>query len=473
MHYRSRWSPTRRLLCTQLTYSATSLAAMVTPTTNFSSRASLISVGHLLSSRSHIVDVAQPCPLLDVIPPIRSLILDHMDDCTAIRYLSTCSTLHAGYHEYGVKQAMSVASFMEVTELESFFHRVIRAVWFVTVQSCLLVPCYASLLWHPPFLIFLGVFLAFLLATTAYLGWLWLTWRRDCCTRGKPGMWRRRYIIPRVQRLSEKLSDLRLLPYLQHLTELTTAHHKRWSLGTGNPLPRSLRTLRLLNSPDLLLEPDTLPPHLTSLSLSAIKHTQLPVGVLPQSLTSLHFTYGFDTRCGIGANVLPSGLLKLKLYEWTLPLSHIALPASLTDLDIRSLSDHPLSALPPQLQVLAVGGAFSQPLTGVLPPTLRVLRLTGAFDQPLSADTFTCTPQLEELWLSDRSPARELAAAMLPRTLLVLRLGKLCLLTMTDASNMPPQLRRLMVPAGWAAERVRRFKQLGCNYGFTVEREAA
>ena len=53
---------------------------------------------------------ARTCPLLATPPPIRSLVLDHGDDRTAIRYLSACRTLRAGYHAYPVKRAMSLFS---------------------------------------------------------------------------------------------------------------------------------------------------------------------------------------------------------------------------------------------------------------------------------------------------------------------------------------------------------------------------
>ena len=124
------------------------------------------------------------------------------------------------------------------------------------------------------------------------------------------------------------------------------------------------------------------------------KNKSLPVGVLPQSLTSLCLTAFFDTRNGIGQGVLPASLQRLRVLEWTLPLSNIVLPVSLTELDMQNLADHPLCPLPPQLQVLCIGGLFSQPLTGVLPPTLRVLRFTGRFQQPLTADMFACSTRV-------------------------------------------------------------------------------
>ena len=101
------------------------------------------------------------------------------------------------------------------------------------------------------------------------------------------------------------------------------------------------------------------------------------------------------------------------------------LPPSLTELRIDNLSDHALPALPSQLEVLAIGGSFNQPLTRVLPADLRVLRLTGDFNQLLSSDVFTSTPQLHELHLYGHS-VRVLFASELPRSLRVVRLGRRC-----------------------------------------------
>ena len=427
-------------------------------------------------STAYRIDVAQPCPLLDTPPPIRSLMLDYMDDRTAIRYLKTCCTLHSGYHAYPVKQAMSVATFTEVTQLDVYFDRERRRrrAWKFFSFAVLCAQLVSFIKEQMALLrVLLYVYAALIAVDVGLYTWLHVSRRVDCCKKGWWGMWRQRYIMPRVQRLSDELSDLRLLPHLQHLTELTTTYKSNWLLGTKSRLPRSLRTLHLLDSPSLTLEPDTLPPHLTSLSLAAVRNKALPVGVLPQSLTSLQLTFGFNTEAPIGVGVLPASLQRLQLDEWRQPLSHLAMPALLTDLSIQYLCDYPLPALPPQLQVLAVGGAFSQPLTGVLPASLRVLRLTGAFDQPLTADMFACTPQLEELWLSDRSPARQLAADVLPRSLRVLRLGKRSSLPMRNSSKTPPALRQLLLPAEWPAERVRRFEHFGETRGIAVVQEAA
>jgi len=382
------------------------------------------------ASFSHLIDVTQPCPLLDTLPPIRSMMLDYMDDRTAIHYLSTCQSLHVLYHHYPLKQAMTEWAFRDTTQLEAYFERLMAVpVWLVLLAAAIVFPTYIVSwyyvnarsswdFWHNTPWAVVPVSGVVVIVCVAYLVWrLVLSRRVNCCTRGRWGMWRRRHIMPRVTRLrSAGLRDVRLLPYLQHLTELTIAYDKYKPFDKKNPLPASLRTLHLLNSPDLSLKANTLPPRLTSLSLSAVRNTPLPAGVLPESLTSLQLLYGFDTRWTIGKNVLPSNLQRLELHEWTLPLSNIVLPASLTELDIRWLSNHLLPALPPQLQLLAIGGAFNQPLVNALPSSLHILRLTGHFEQPLTATVFASTPQLEELHLSDHS-SQQLDVSVLPRSL--------------------------------------------------------
>ena len=402
------------------------------------------------------------------------MLLDCMDDHTATRYFATCRFAHAGYHDYPVKQQMTVADFRESTQLDVYFTRMQRQL--ALVQLCsfgnvvvglyFLLPDTAGLVW-------IVCFGTLLVLTWCRIIWLLCTRRVDCCSRGWLGTWRRRYTMPRVVKLSEPLMDARLLPYLPHLTELITCNSQATPLGKNYPLPPALRTLQLYSSPDLTLEAKTLPPKLTSLTLGAVNNKPLPKGVLPQSLTSLHTTVGFDACCPIVEGVLPSNLQRLELDEWTRPLSHIALPASLTELSIQDLSCHPLSQLPPQLEKLSIGGAFNQPLTGILPSSLRVLRLTGHFNQ-LTAAMFASTPQLEELYLSDHSPARmTLAGSTLPHSLQVLRLGEQYTIELVEESDVPPQLRRVIVPAGWETWRVSWLQQFGQTRHFTVEQETS
>ena len=284
-------------------------------------------------------------------------------------------------------------------------------------------------------------------------------------------MWRRRYLMPRVIRLSDQLRDVQLLPYLRHLTELTiTCDDEHNRLDSKHPLPQSLHTLRINDSPRFTAKPDMLPLRLTSLSLGAIQNTPLPAGVLPHSLTSLRLMYGFDTRWAIEEGVLPANLQQLSLHEWSLRFS-IALPASLTSLSISWLSNAPLPVLPPQLELLRIGGEFNQPLTGVLPSSLRVLELIGHYRQPFTTDMFASTPVLEELYLGDYGFLRPIAASALLRSLRLLRVGRHWSLAMAEASDLPPQLRCLIVPPEWHmwdAERVPRLQQLGQARGFSV-----
>ena len=454
--------------------------ALLSPSTSDSTFTNLLNVDSAPSdplsspsSPAHAIDIVRPCRLLDVPSPIRSMMLDYMDDHSAIQYLSTCQPLHAGYHQYPLKRALTVDSFLKATQLDAYFEHIRRVRLFVLVISCFsFVGSFSVFMPRTASLVFLAVYGTAWVITWASQAGMLIARRKDCCTSGRWGMWRRQFTMPRVQKLSDRMWDVRLLPYLQHVTELTTAYGKHWPIGSKeHPLPHSLRTLTLEISPELELKPDTLPPRLTSLSLSVIKSMPLPVGVLPQSLTSLHLTYCFDTSCGIEEGVLPSSLVTLRVDEWKLPLSHIALPASLIEVDVRLLHDHPLPVLPSQLEVLQIGGWFNQPLIGVLPSSLRVLRLTGLFSQPFTSDVFESTPQLEELYLSDLSPVRQLVARVLPRSLQVLSLGKRH--TIRELSDLPSQLRRLIVPARWEASMVSSFKQLGQARGFAVEQEAA
>ena len=435
-----------------------------------------VTSAHLSSSQpSHAIHITQPCRLFDIPTAVRSMMLDYLDDCTASHYLSSCRSLYADYHHYPVKRAVSVDTFTRLTTVNHYHrHRDFARMYYyaspiVVIVTVFTLPFVSNGSVHRFFLVF---WINFVVQWLFYIVRHRLVRRRDCCCVGRRvNVLRGWYQLPRVQRLSDELRDMRLLRYLHHLTELTVLYKP---IGKKYPLPHSLRTLRFSATLDLILEADTFPPRLTSLSLSKIKNTPLPADVLPESLTSLQLTSGFDTQSSIGAGVLPASLQRLEVDEWKLPLSRIVLPPSLIELDIHSLSNYRLPVLPPQLQVLAIGGAFNQPLTGVLPSGLRVLRLTGHFSQPLTAIEFASTPVLEELYLGDHS-ASLLALGALPRSLLVLRVGKRISFIISEVLDAPPQLRRVILSAGWFEERVVGLQQLAQSrgWGFTVEHEAA
>ena len=266
--------------------------------------------------------------------PIRALVLAFADDRSAIALLTSCRSHYAGYHSYPLKSAMPLNVLRSVAQLDEQSYRMVRIRCSVLVIAVL----FSTLLyWHVSasadynvprwFGVCLGLW-CLCEATSP------LTERRDCCT---PRWWhvcRRpfRNGLPRVTRLAEPLADLRLLPYLQHLTELTTV--EKFSSGSVR-LPRSLFALDLQRDcPDLLLQPDTLPSRLTSLSLSKLGGLEreagpLPAGVLPQSLRTLVLHASFDMRRSIRGGVLPDALHRLDLRVWSRPLSNIALPASL------------------------------------------------------------------------------------------------------------------------------------------------
>ena len=386
-----------------------------------------------------------PCLLLAAPRAIRSLVLDYVDDLTAVRCLATCRSQYANYHHYPVKRVIALKTFLEAVNLDA--------------RSAQLEPLRRS-----------G-------ALTARLSLPCLGLRASCCNSGssKWGVHRRGYRVPRVTRLRDGLWDLRPLQYLQHLTEVTVCWERNWPLGHKYTLPHSLRALQLNSSPDLVIKHSTLPPHLTSLAISAVANMPLPAGLLPQSLRSLYLMAGYDTQFGIGAGVLPSGLHRLELFEWTLSLSDVQLPSTVAELVVHELSDcdRPTLVPLPQLELLSIGGAFNRSLVGVLPSSLRVLRLTGRYRQPLIATMFACTPQLEELHLGVLV-TEQVSAVDLPRSLHTLRLGRWEQLRMADAAEAPPQLRRVQGPVCTPTDRlcVDHFERLGFSTGLYDGRDA-
>ena len=212
---------------------------------------------HSSSSVSRVVGITRSSPLLDIIPPVRLLMLDCMDDRTATRYLTTCKLLHASYHAYPLKWGMSVRVFREYTHVKQHLVHGERA----TQAASAPVTIVGMWQW----------------ALTCHHIVRMLFTRSDCCASGRSSAGRRLlHPLPRGLRLSEELRDVRLLPYLQHLTELTAADNCDWPMFRNPRLPLSLRTLHLKHSPSLTLESHTLPPRLTSLTLGAVGNQVLP-----------------------------------------------------------------------------------------------------------------------------------------------------------------------------------------------------
>ena len=414
------------------------------------------------------------------------MLLDYMDDLSAIRHLTSCSLLHGCYHQYPVKRAMSVATLTQLTAVDEYYRYKRHTLWLHSYGNMLsggnnlILFLYSSL--GAVIVVCLIVHVVLLLIAVYVTARQALAHRAHCCTRGRRvRSLRGWYHMPRVQRLSEELTDIRLLRYLQHLTELDIRGWRLCPVGDKkHPLPHSLRALQLKQSFSLLLTPDTLPPHLTSLSLSAIENETLSAGLLPQSLTSLHLTDLFAIALKFDVDALPPNLLKLEVDEWSLSLSILSLPASLLELHIHHCSSYPLPVcLPPRLEVLRIGDAFRQPsLTGVLPSSLRILRLAGYYSPPLTIDVFLSTPQLEELYLNDSTYDRgfsRLAASELPRSLRVLQLGKRYSLSIQQPSDLPPQLTRLILPAArCTAQLVARLQQIAQERAssFVIEQQS-
>ena len=376
---------------------------------------------HSSSSSSYVLDIRPPPqpPLLDVATPIRSMVWAYMDDRSAIQYLSTCRSLHRIYHSYPLKQLLTVGQFSRAEYMNNRVNR--YSLW---------LACLAGYLCKRPLP------------------------RFGCCDRdgitNRPMSGLMRSTPSSIPRVTFVVGTVRssLLPYLKHIEEADVADDSSLPIGPHNPLPHSLRTLRLHDSPKLTLKPNTLPSRLTSLTLGRLKSgAQLRPGVLPHSLVSLHLTGEFNTRSPIAQGVLPPTLKRLEVDEWKLPLSDLAMPASLVHLRVHMLNSDTIQpgTLPPNLEVLQLEGFFDQPhpiSAGVLPSSLRVLHLMGCYSQRFTYKTFGALQQLEELHLSHHY-SHPLQPHLLPASLRVLRLGTLWEPVRYDA--LPPYLERLMV----------------------------
>ena len=151
-------------------------------------------------------------------------------------------------------------------------------------------------------------------------------------------------------------------------------------------LPHGLRRLQLPDAWDLALEPGSIPSTVVTLQLGIFNQPLLggmfPLcPLLPSSLLQLH-TFGFTLPLLPG--VLPPTLQRLCMTRWNQPLQLGVLPASLRALQVDAFN-HPLlpGALPAGLTHLALL-QFSHPLNvGILPSSLINLDLGWRFDHPL------------------------------------------------------------------------------------------
>ena len=408
--------------------------------------------------------------LLELPTVLRSMLWMYLDDHSAVTYLSTCHSLHSLYHTYPLKQPLHVRHLAHLARIDTHFTRCSAIRHWTCVVTPVLLVVYTILMlvflsearhwawsrwltgqnqWgeHGSDAVIYGLLsMAALLAVLpSTLAFTLFPTQRGCCDHGSRLS---RYVrctpFPRITQLSGELHDPRLLPFLKHVTEAEVWDDKTAPISKRNPLPTSLRTLRLGPSPNLKLRPYTLPPHLTSLSISKTRNNPLTPGLLPQSLLSLHLTRRFDGRSRIEAGVLPASLQQLVVDQWAQPLSYIVLPPRLMELTIHQLADYPLASgvLPPQLGLLYINGPFNHPLPSTMPSTLRAVHLLGRFHQPFTLATFASVQQLEELHLSDGNSQR-IAPGVLPASLRVLRLGMLK--EVMEAGVLPVSLQRLVL----------------------------
>ena len=340
---------------------------------------------------------SRPSPLLDVIPPIRSLIWQYMDNCSAVQYLNMCKQLRSLYHAFPLCKPVSVSRLIHIAEI----CRALRPSATLVLDADLCV-CSLILLILCPFLILVVIPLA--------LTQLCFPDRQHCCQQNKRlTRYMRIRHIPRVIRSADFCNGA-ALAFMQHAEELRVMDHNITPICEYK-LPSSLRRLYLALPADRLLDTDWLPSHLTVLAIFGGARDVLQPGVLPQSLTTLILqrgggVYGTVRSADnpfqpIAAGVLPSQLQCLVIH-WHRSLADLALPASLTRLDLNDLPDLPFPAncLPVGLHCLRISTkpAFDpRHLIGALPPSLRVLQLRCWLTQPLTADLFTTIPQLEEL----------------------------------------------------------------------------
>ncbi|EGC38100.1 hypothetical protein DICPUDRAFT_149277 [Dictyostelium purpureum] len=183
-------------------------------------------------------------------------------------------------------------------------------------------------------------------------------------------------------------------------------------------LPEELETLILGNEFNQELFEGSIPSSVTSLTFSGksrynhqfkvfdiphkVKDLTLPhnydkeitpIGIIPQSVRSLHMGYYYDSPLVSGT--IPDGVTHLVLSEnFNQPLKKGTIPPSVTHLVFGQLfdSDIAVGAIPPSVKAIVLSKFFNQPLSiGVLPRGLENLVFGEWFNQPISPGVIPST----------------------------------------------------------------------------------
>ena len=372
-----------------------------------------------------VIDTPLPRPLslLCIATDVRSLIWQYMDNHSAVHYLGTCSQLHALYHSFPLTEPVSIYKLCHITDITRALRR---------SEDTPPLPGDCDLCWGLLILVFLPILLL-LCMLVIVLGVLFPD-RQHCCQQNsRLTRYMRVRRIPRVIRSADVCYGP-ALPFLQHAEELRVVDHRRTPINEYK-LPRTLRRLYVALLADRNLDGNWLPPQLTALAIVGGTEDVIQPGMLPQSLLSLFLeragdVYGSSAQNSpfqpIAAGVLPSQLQHLVIH-WYRSLTNLALPASLTRLDLYELPDLPIppDCLPVGLRTLRISTTMFDPrhLIGALPPRLCVLQLHCMLTQPLTAAMLSSAQLLEELDLGSLYPHLLTAGSLVPLTQLrVLRL---------------------------------------------------
>lgn len=415
---------------------------------------------HILSPAAH-ANLEYPLPpLLDVTPAVRSLIWQYMNNHSAVHYLSTCKQLRGLYHSFPLTEAVSDAQFTSIITHVRGKRPMLRSalccVWMLACCVLLVVvlPIVTVTNMDNPSLggTLLAVFLALSLVATVL--WCFFPERRHCCDDS--GRLKRQPPMPRIIRLDGACS-VQHLPFLQHVVELHSFEERRRAF-TARRFSSSLRVLMMTMRDYGKLKADTLPAQLRVLGMREVNEAVLQPGVLPESLQSLAVRYKCSVReqwngpqasvQRMAAGVLPSQLQTLAI-DWTRSLADLALPPSVTQLELDYLPNLPIPpyCLPPRLRTLRIDSIEFHPhqLTGVLPSSLRVLRLHCVLAGRLTAEILSQVPQLEELDLDLRCGSR--LPADIYASLSRLRVLRTSFRLPVWPGELPPSLQRLVVVA--------------------------